>query len=540
MRDVKSDSGGRPVSNPVNSVTARRNGIVLVVVMVVIVMVSLAGFGFVASISHENKVVHLRGEQMQMENALASAEEFLKLYLSLPPNPEATSDTDLVEQELMRGVVVSDEARPNSRVRFTAMAPHYDDGTGTKWQYGMLRESGKLDLRKVLQWETEMPGQGRQSLMTLPGMTEAIAEALLDWMDSDSMPRSAGAEGDYYSSLTPPYSARNGIPLSLEELLLVKGVTRSLLYGSDTNQNHRIDLDEQAAGLDPVQQDVSGGKHIPWVELLTLYSDERNSSSSGQPRVNLNQMDLSQLHRQLSSAVDPEFANFVVLYRQNGPGPAGGRPIELRSVRVDFRIPARFSILSLVDLIQTRVSVAVPGGVAGSVESTLSNEAEKLDESLGKVWDSVTVAPEPVLKGLININLAPAEVLQAIPGMEKDLADQIVTSRNSSTQKSPSHDLHPCWPFTEGLTDLARMRQLVPYITVGGDVYRTQLIAFSEASRLSQRVELVLDASRRPVRRKYWKDLQVLGRGYPWDVIDTPGGISNTQTGAFNATPFGN
>ena len=51
-------------------------GIVLIIVMVVVVMISLAGFGFVASMSNANKVVHLRGEQLQMEHAILSAEEF--------------------------------------------------------------------------------------------------------------------------------------------------------------------------------------------------------------------------------------------------------------------------------------------------------------------------------------------------------------------------------------------------------------------------------------------------------------------------------
>ena len=163
---------------------SRRAGIVLIIVMVVVVMISLAGFGFVASISNENKVVHLRGEQLQMQNALASAEEFLKQYLSQPPSTESSPVTSDEEQELMRGVVVADEPRPNSRVRFTVMAPYYDDGSNAKWHYGLLRESSRLDLRSVLDWETRQPGLGRKSLMTLPGLTEAIADALLDWMEA--------------------------------------------------------------------------------------------------------------------------------------------------------------------------------------------------------------------------------------------------------------------------------------------------------------------------------------------------------------------
>lgn len=522
------------------STQSRRNGIVLIVVMVVVVMVSLAGFGFVASISNENRVVHLRGEQMQMENALVSAEEFLKQYLSQPISPDGERLTAEEEQELMRGVVVADEQRPNSRIRFTVMAPYYNDGTDAKWHYGLLRESSRLDLRIVREWENNLPGSGRVALMALPGMTEAIADALLDWMDGDGVPRSAGAEDDYYSSLTPPYSPRNGVPLALEELLLVKGITRPLLYGQDSNQNHRLDLDEQSSAELPATQTLNGEKQIPWIELLTLSNNERNFTANGQPRINLNHFDLSQLHRQLSAAVDPAFASFVVLYRQYGPALGTGKPIDLRAVKLEFHVRPRFLIHSPLELVQCRIKVAQSGSIAGYVESPLRSDSEKLDEFLGEIWDRVTFTAEPVLRGLVNINEAPAEVLRAIPGIDQGLADQIIAARSSPTQKNRSHERHPCWLLTEGLVELTKMQQLAPYLTVGGDVYRTQIIAFSEASRLSQRVELVLDASSRPVRRLYWKDLQVLGRGYPWDVIDTPGGISNTQTGAFNATPLGN
>ena len=42
-----------------------------------------------------------------------------------------------------------------------------------------------------------------------------------------------GAESDYYGSLSPPYAPRNGPPVTIEELLLVRGVTPQLLFGLD-------------------------------------------------------------------------------------------------------------------------------------------------------------------------------------------------------------------------------------------------------------------------------------------------------------------
>ena len=67
----------------------------------------------------------------------------------------------------------------------------------------------------------------------------AVADAILDWIDPDDAPRPFGAEADYYQGLAVPYAPRNGVPQCLEELLLVRGVTRDLLFGADANFNHR-------------------------------------------------------------------------------------------------------------------------------------------------------------------------------------------------------------------------------------------------------------------------------------------------------------
>ena len=102
-----------------------------------------------------------------------------------------------------------------------------------------------------------------------------------------------------------------------------------------------------------------------------------------------------------------------------------------------------------------------------------------------------------------------------IPGIDKALSEQIATSRSTSSKSDGKHEKHPCWLFTENLVNLDKMKELFPYLTVGGDVYRTQIVAFSEASRLSQRVEVVLDASLHTTRRVFWKDLQVLRARLP-------------------------
>jgi len=68
-----------------------------------------------------------------------------------------------------------------------------------------------------------------------PGKADEILDALKDWLDADDDPGLGvgGAEQSYYRSLDPPYGCRNGPVEAAEELLLVKGIDRELLYGGD-------------------------------------------------------------------------------------------------------------------------------------------------------------------------------------------------------------------------------------------------------------------------------------------------------------------
>jgi general secretion pathway protein K len=61
---------------------------------------------------------------------------------------------------------------------------------------------------------------------------EDLVNAIKDWIDADSEVTGTGAENAYYQGLGKPYTARNGPMESIDELLLVRGVTRDLFYGT--------------------------------------------------------------------------------------------------------------------------------------------------------------------------------------------------------------------------------------------------------------------------------------------------------------------
>jgi DNA uptake protein ComE-like DNA-binding protein len=136
----------------------------------------------------------------------------------------------------------------------------------------VIDESSKLDINTVT----------KEQLLGLPDMVEEIADAIIDWRDSDDVPSGAGAESGYYESLTYGYMARNGPFKTLRELLLVKDVTEELFYGEDTNLNGRLDYNERDGQVSPPADDGDDVLDVGWAAYLTCYTSSGTTGSTGQ------------------------------------------------------------------------------------------------------------------------------------------------------------------------------------------------------------------------------------------------------------------
>jgi general secretion pathway protein K len=62
---------------------------------------------------------------------------------------------------------------------------------------------------------------------------DAIVDSIMDWKDPDDLRRLSGVESDYYMSLPTPYKAKNANFDTVEELILVKGISPDILFGTD-------------------------------------------------------------------------------------------------------------------------------------------------------------------------------------------------------------------------------------------------------------------------------------------------------------------
>ncbi|HEV8542970.1 MAG TPA: hypothetical protein VGR78_11305, partial [Verrucomicrobiae bacterium] len=100
--------------------------------------------------------------------------------------------------------------------------------------YGISDEESRLNINQA----------SGEELLKLYGMTPEVSAAIGDWRDQDNNVSQGGAESEYYAGLRPPYMPRNDRIQTARELLMVKGVTRELLFGEDANGNGLLDPEE--------------------------------------------------------------------------------------------------------------------------------------------------------------------------------------------------------------------------------------------------------------------------------------------------------
>jgi type II secretory pathway component PulK len=505
--------------------TQHRRGMVLVIVAIVVAMISLAGLAFVTTVHVEGKGVRLQADHLQLEHVAGSGTELVKAFFEQPAGVQREAGGSWDNPGRFRNVLVLDDEDTGRRARFSVVAPADGDSVPGGIRFGVENESARLNLGVLLSWDERAPGSAHQALMSLPGMTDAVADAILDWIDPDSTPRPFGAEAEYYQGLGVPYAPRNGVPQCLEELLLVRGVTRSMLFGPDANFNHRVEPAQRRLGAGPATSRFAS-QGPPWASLLTVSSAERNQSDAGQPRIHLNQPNLAALHEALAKAFEPAWADFIVLYRQHGPyaGSEAGEPLRARgSVLVDLTQPPTVSLDSVLDLVDAKVQIpAASGRPTQVIASPFASDAASMRDYLPKLMDRTSAVGDAVIYGRVNVNLAPREVLRAVPGLDAATVDQILAARGPAA----GHDLferrHATWLLAEGLVDLARMKALLPYLAGSGDVVRAQVIASFDRAGPARRAEFLVDATANPPRQVYWKDLRLLGQSYPTETRFTP------------------
>ena len=126
----------------------------------------------------------------------------------------------------------------------------------------------------------------------------------------------------------------------------------------------------------------------------------------------------------------------------------------------------------------------------------------------------------------INIAQCTRAVLLGVPGMTEEVADEIIRRRDIVRDDNDANRDYETWLLVEGIVDLATMKQMLPFICVGGDVHKAELVGYFDDGMGSSRAEVVIDRTGAFPRIVFWRDKSHLPLGYQLDTL----GIGLQQT----------
>ena len=298
-------------------------------------------------------------------------------------------------------------------------------------------------------------------LLKLPGMTAELAAAIVDWRDSDSEVSPGGAESEYYLLLDEPYDCKNGRFETVDELLMVKGATETILFGEDANRNGVLDSNENDADQSAPEDNRDGRLDRGLYDYVTVYSREPNKTASGEDRVNVNSGDTSKLSTLLRGVVRSD------RYFQMMDAVRSRRPFDNA---LDFYFDVGLT-----------------------------------PEEFKQIADKLTTTNARTIEGRINVNTAPRAVLLCLPGLDESDADALVEKRSASgTDKTSLAWVVEALPKEKAVA-------IGGLITTRSYVFSADIVALSPRGRGWKRYRAVIDTRESPSRVVLWKDLTRLG-----------------------------
>jgi type II secretory pathway component PulK len=501
---------------------------VLIAVLMVIVVLSLTAYRFADAMTSESQVAYRAAEAAQARAFAVSGVHYAMAALADPDTMSGTLGYNPYDNQGFFADVPTgpdDGNRGGGRFALVALADSTDGSGQSDPRYGVTDEGGKINLNAMMRIDPS--GETlRGMLMLLPNMTADVADSIVDWLDSDDDARDNGAESSYYSGLSPPYQAKNGPLNSLDELLLVKGMTADLLYGTDRNRN----------GVQDPGETTTGTYTRGWADYLTVYGRELNVDSTGQPRVYINGNDLKTLNQQLVDPLGQMMADYVVAYRMYSrsstttSAPSGsvkGGANELRAA-VDKSLGSSASSQrtipnTILSLRGTRVTLPAaardpdaprnaPAPPTVTVDCPLNDDAT-FKSVLATLLDRTTAKSSYELNPRINVSTASQTLMACLPGLTADDVSAAVSARANLTPGSPEYTTG-AWLVTQAGMKPELFTQLAAYVTGATMTYRVQSIGYFARGGPVGRVEAVIDTNNGQPRIVYFRDLTDLGAGF--------------------------
>jgi DNA uptake protein ComE-like DNA-binding protein len=412
------------------------------------VLTALAGLVLILSsrVRVETIASGNRLAQAQAEAAEKGAEQYLiATVASEITTPGTIDDLDM-------------ERRSIGDAFFWVMKPAGDDPQ--KPEFGLCDEAARIDINRA----------GSAMLQKLPGITSDLADNIVSWRSSSG--GGQGAQSDYYLGLPDPYRAKNAAFESVDELLLVKDITRDVLFGYDRNRNGTLDAREMQSQGMASQINGSGdtGRGIyPFVTAWGVQASTPKATGTAAVDVNSTQS-AARLRSLLTRTIGSSRVDQVMRLTTSG------RPF---TNVFDWYFRAQL---------------------------------QKAD--FAKVMNSVTANPigttTPPVTAKINVNRAPREVLVSLPGLEDSDATSIISRRLTTASSNPTD-------ITWLIDTLSRDKliKIGGLVTGTSRVFSGDIVAVSGDGRAFRRYHVVIDGRKTPPAIIYRRDLT--DAGWPLD-----------------------
>ena len=471
-------------SSPPRSASRPTPGFVLVGVLIVVMLLSMIALSLMFRMrSEETAGATGSASEQGWATAMSGVREAMRLASAFQPGDTTWMDAP----ERFKDRVLYDDG--GEEWRWTLYSANPEGGI----RFGLTDEGSKLNLNAAT---TSMVSR-------LPGMKTSLTDALLDFLDDDDVPRPEGAEQEYYNALPQPYRIHNGPLSTVEQLLLVRGFTPAVVLGEDANRNFSLDPNEDDGDEREPPDDADGRLQPGLLPLLTVYSREPNTDRTGRRRFNLNTPGAALTD---TNDLPPAFVAFVS---------------ELGA--------SKSVVLDPAELLEATVTLKGPDGQDRAVPTGIGKE------SLALVLDRFTGSAEAELVGRINVNTAPASVLQLVPGIDNALAENILSARRNLPAERRSS---VAWIHIENLVEADRFREIAPFLTTRSLQYRFNVVGYDARSGKFRVLEAVIDVASPPARLVYLRDLTRLGLPFPIE-LEAEDGSAPSDAGASSGSGSG-
>jgi DNA uptake protein ComE-like DNA-binding protein len=450
----------------------RRRGVILVVVMVITALASVVAASLLFRMQAEvsASAASARGDQ-----ARAAAMSGIRRAMTLV----AQTGTDTYDNpDLLHNQLVFDDG--TSTWYFTVYA--YNPTDPDNLRYGLTDSGARIDVNTA----------DEQTLLALPGMTQELVDALLDYRDEDDTPRPQGAEQDHYDRLARPYLIPNGPLAGIEELLMVKGFNAPVVYGEDANLNGLLDPneDDRDERFPPDNGDGTLDRGL----LAFLAVRPPSAAKGDDDTVSVLEADRAELEE---VGLPDETVRFILVVREeNPPEEAEGGLTRMQGplVHRSRLLEATYELREDHEEFELQAGTNIESGVGA--------------DELPTVMERLRVAETDSAWQGVNVNTAPAEVLATLPGADEYLAQRIVDYRSGLSVE----EQRTCaWLYTRGVLDAEQFKEIAPHVTTRSTRYEVRCLGFGVPCGRFCTLEATLDVSGERPRIVFLRDITRLG-----------------------------